>query len=218
MKNYFSEFLGTLFLSVIVLGSGVMGENLSPGNSALALLCNSLATGFGLYFLITTVSTFSFAHFNPVVSMVEFLNKKITRSQFIIFSILQIIGAIVGVFIVHAMFDQNIVQVGIKNRAQINLYFSEIIATFGLVFVILILAQKRSELIAVNVASYIAAAYWFTSSTSFANPAITIARTFTTSFGGMASDGLGFYLFAQFFGGVIALVAAKAIYAKNEED
>ena len=180
ISKYISEFLGTGFLFCAVVGSGIMAENLTNDNSII-LLINAIVTFFALYFLITAFESFS-NQFNPVVSFVLFLNKEISLKIFCIFSLLQTFGAITGVMIANIMFGMDIIEFSEKNRFGSNIFLSEIIASFGLVFFILISNKAK---IALVVASYIGAAYWFTSSTSFANPAGTIGRMFSNSFAGI---------------------------------
>ena len=180
ISKYISEFLGTGFLFCAVVGSGIMAENLSNDNSII-LLVNAVITFFALYFLITAFESFS-NQFNPVVSFVLFLKKEISLKIFFIFSLLQIFGAITGVLIANIMFGMEIIELSEKTRSGSNIFMSEIVATFGLVFFILI---SNKEKLALVVASYIGAAYWFTSSTSFANPAGTIGRMFSNSFAGI---------------------------------
>ena len=173
-KKIFSEFLGTAALVGVVVGSGIMAENLASGNIALALLANALATFWGLYFLITCLGQFS-AHFNPAVSLIFFIKKDLDSKTFIYFIIFQTLGAICGALLANAMFDLDIFQISEKLRTGSNLWLSEGVATAGLILIILLSPKEKT---AIMVASYIGAAYWFTSSTSFANPAVTIGRVF----------------------------------------
>jgi len=214
MKRYVSEFLGTAFLLAIVVGSGIMGQSLSSGNEAIALLANSLATGAGLFVLIQCLGPISGAHFNPVVSLVEFFWGRLKRNDLIIFWIMQISGAGVGVVATHLMFSLPIVQVAEKHREGINLAFSEFVATFGLITVIALSGKKQVEKTPVAVAAYIMSAYWFTSSTSFANPAVTIARSLTNSFCGIAPAGITAFIAAQFLGAITAYFLLRKVDAK----
>ena len=210
ISKYISEFLGTAFLFCAVVGSGIMAENLSNDNSII-LLINAIVTFFALYFLITAFESFS-NQFNPVVSFVLFLNKEISLKIFCIFSLLQTFGAITGVMIANIMFDMNIIEFSEKNRFGSNIFLSEIIASFGLVFFILI---SNKEKIALVVASYIGAAYWFTSSTSFANPAGTIGRMFSNSFAGINPENVLNFCIAQIIGGILAFLIYRYFFKTN---
>ena len=204
ISKYISEFLGTGFLFCAVVGSGIMAENLSNDNSII-LLVNAVITFFALYFLITAFESFS-NQFNPVVSFVLFLKKEISLKIFFIFSLLQIFGAITGVLIANIMFGMEIIELSEKTRSGSNIFMSEIVATFGLVFFILI---SNKEKLALVVASYIGAAYWFTSSTSFANPAGTIGRMFSNSFAGINPENVLYFCIAQIFGSILAFIVYR---------
>jgi glycerol uptake facilitator-like aquaporin len=210
MKKYISEFLGTAFLFCAVVGSGIMGQNLTTDES-MVLLVNAIVTFFALYFLITAFESFS-NHFNPVVSFVFFLNKEISFNAFVSFVILQIAGAIIGVLIANIMFGYEIIEFSDKARVGSNIFISEIIATFGLVFFILI---SNKEKVALVVASYIGAAYWFTSSTSFANPAGTIGRMFSDSFAGISPEKVIAFCIAQLIGALLAFLIYKYYFRTN---
>ncbi len=210
ISKYISEFLGTGFLFCAVVGSGIMAENLSNDNSII-LLINAIVTFFALYFLITAFESFS-NQFNPVVSFVLFLNKEISLKIFCIFSLLQTFGAITGVMIANIMFDMNIIEFSEKNRFGSNIFLSEIIASFGLVFFILISNKAKIPLV---VASYIGAAYWFTSSTSFANPAGTIGRMFSNSFAGINPENVLYFCIAQIIGGIFAFLIYRYFFKTN---
>ncbi|PIP91584.1 MAG: aquaporin family protein [Bdellovibrionales bacterium CG12_big_fil_rev_8_21_14_0_65_38_15] len=212
MKTKFlSEFLGTAFLLMIIVGSGIMGENLANGNSAIALLANSLATGFGLFVLIQCLGSLSGAHFNPVVSFVERLWGRMTTNEMFLYWIAQISGAITGVLLTHIMFNQDILQIAQKSRNETHLWISEIIATFGLISVIALAGKKHVEFAPLTIASYIAAAYWFTSSTSFANPAVSIARSLTDTFCGIAPAGVSMFIVAQFCGALMCYFLLRKV-------
>ena len=204
-KRLLAEFLGTAGLLMVVVGSGIMGETLSQGNAALALLANSLATGAGLYALIQTFGPISGAHFNPMVSLVERLWKRLSMQGFVLYMVAQIFGAVVGVWATHAMFGQSIFQLSAHDRGDMRLLFSEIIATFGLVTVIALSGKRNVESTPSAVALYITAAYWCTSSTSFANPAVTIARSLTNTFSGILWVCVPGFVVAQFAGALIGL-------------
>lgn len=199
-----SEFLGTAFLLMVVVGSGIMGETLAQGNVAIALLANSIATGAGLFVLIQNIGPISGAHFNPVVSSLEALWGRLDKRALGFYWLAQVLGAIAGVLVTHAMFGQAIFQVSEKARLGLNLGISEFVATFGLICTIALAGRKHVEFAPIAVAAYITSAYWFTSSTSFANPAVTIARTLTNTFCGIEPHGAPMFVVAQAIGGLTA--------------
>ncbi len=208
-QNYLAEFLGTLLLVCTVIGSGIMAENLAQGNDAIALLGNTIATGAILYVIITIFGPLSGAHFNPVVSLIMCLLKEMTPSQALIYSITQIAGGLCGMVLAHLMFEVDLWQLSQNARTGGAQYASEIIATAGLLLTILIGRTSRPDAVPSLVAFYITAAYWFTSSTSFANPAVTIARTFTDSFSGIAITDTPYFIIAQIIGAIAALLLAR---------
>ncbi len=195
-----AEFLGTAFLLMIVVGSGIMGESLAQGNTAIALLANSVATGAGLFVLIQTLGPISGAHFNPVVSLVERFWGRLTTRDLGGYVAAQIAGAVFGVILAHAMFSLPLLQVASRSREGSALLVSEGVATFGLIAVIALAGKKRVEWAPLAIAAFITSAYWFTSSTSFANPAVTIARSLTDTFCGIAPGGVGGFISAQLVG------------------
>ena len=203
MKAYLSEYLGTTFLLMIVVGSGIMGQSLSD-NDSITLLANTIATGAGLIVLIWTFGKISGAHFNPAVSVVMFANGELSSRNFILYGLLQVSGAISGTLLANYMFGLDTFQVSVNSRSGLNLYISEVVATFGLLLVILRVRTVRSELVAPAVGLYITSAYWFTSSTSFANPAVTIGRMFTDTFTGIDPGNALFFITAQFIGAFLA--------------
>lgn len=209
MRSFVSEFLGTLFLVATVVGSGIMADNLSMGNHAVALLANAISTGAILYVLIIIFSELSGAHFNPVVSLIMFIMKKISLSDFLLYVFFQIIGGVFGAFLAHFMFEMSIIQLSTNVRTGSSQYFSEVIAAFGLVLTILLGLKYKRESVATLVALYITAAYWFTSSTSFANPAVTIARTFTDTFSGIQNSDTVPFIMAQILGGLMAYLVFR---------
>ena len=211
MRSFVSEFLGTLFLVATVVGSGIMADNLSMGNHAVALLANAISTGAILYVLIIIFSELSGAHFNPVVSLIMFIMKKISLSDFLLYVFFQIIGGVLGTFLAHFMFEMSIIQLSKNVRTGSSLYFSEVIAAFGLVLTILLGLKYKRESVATLVALYITAAYWFTSSTSFANPAVTIARTFTDTFSGIQNSDTVPFIMAQILGGLMAYMVFRCL-------
>ena len=209
MRAFVCEFLGTLFLVATVVGSGIMAENLSMGNHAVSLLANAIATGAILYVLITIFSEISGAHFNPVVSLIMFTMKKLSFFEFLAYISVQIIGGILGTFLAHFMFEISIIQLSTNVRTGYSQYFSEVIAAFGLLLTILLGTKQKSGSVATLVAFYITAAYWFTSSTSFANPAVTIARTLTDTFSGIQYGDTIPFIMAQIIGGLLAYLLFK---------
>lgn len=210
-KRLFSEFLGTAFLLIVVVGSGIMGETLAQGNAAVALLANSLATGVGLFVLIQSLGPISGAHFNPVVSLVEVLWGRLDRKDLLPYWVVQFVGAFVGVFVTHLMFAQVVFQISTKTRLGMNLGISEFVATFGLICTIALAGRKHVEFAPVSIAAYITGAYWFTSSTSFANPAVTLARAFTNTFCGIAPSGVVVFVIAQIVGGFSAFLLMRSL-------
>lgn len=204
MVKYLSEFIGTFFLLVIVVGSGIMGEQLSNGNVAIALLANSIATGCGLFAIINVFGAVSGAHFNPLVTIIDFFSKKMTATETGKYILAQLSGAITGVIATHIMFSHELIILSVKNRTQLPLFFSEFIATFGLILVIRFTAHFNKSNVALCVGAYIASAYWFTSSTSFANPVVTIARSFTNTFSGIHYSGILGFIVAQIIGATLA--------------
>ena len=210
-SKYFSEFLGTAFLFCTVVGSGIMGQNLSS-NDSLTLLANTLATVFALYFLITVFGDHS-SHFNPVVSMVMLVRKEITTQVCTVFIILQISGAILGVMLANYIFELDPVYFSEKPRSGTHLFVSEILATFGLLMVILLSSKEK---VALTVAAYIGAAYWFTSSTSFANPAGTIGRSFSNTFAGISTHDILHFCVAQIIGAFLALIVYRAFFESQK--
>ena len=213
-KKYFIEFLGTSILLATVIGSGIMGEMLSDGNDAIALLANTIATGAILYVLITMFGAISGAHFNPAVSLVFLIRREIGFNIFILYIVAQVLGGLLGMLIAHFMFDIDLIQYSSKIRSGPSLWFSEFIAAFGLILTILFTIKENIKSVASSVGLYITAAYWFTASTSFANPAVTIARTFTDTFSGIHYSGATYFIIAQCFGALLALSIYNAIYKK----
>ena len=194
-----AEGVGTAFLLAVVIGSGIMGERLAGGNVAIALLANSLATGCGLAVLIMTMGPTSGAHFNPAVSLVAALEGMLEWRHLVPYIGVQICGAFIGVASAHLMFAEPIFSVSQKVRTGPPQWLAELIATFGLMIAILACAHRKSSTatVAAMVATYITAAYWFTSSTSFANPAVTLARAASTTFAGIRPDDLWGFVAAQ---------------------
>lgn len=206
-----AEFLGTAFLLATVVGSGIMAERLAEGNVALALLGNTLATGAILVVLITMLAPISGAHFNPAVTAAFLVKRDIDTAEAAGYVLVQVSGAIVGVLVAHAMFDLSLIQVSTKPRSGLAQGFSEWVATFGLVTTILLTLRAKPEAVAASVGLYIAAAYWFTASTSFANPAVTIARAFSDTFSGIDPKHVPLFVGAQVVGALSALVAVRVL-------
>ena len=211
-----AEGLGTLGLVCTVVGSGIMAEALSAGNDGIALLGNTIATGAILVVLITLFGPVSGAHFNPVVTMVMALKKQLPKSEAAIYIIVQILGGIAGTWLAHLIFDVPVLQLSDNARSGLPQYGSEIVATFGLLLTILIASRHRPDSIAMLVGLYITAAYWFTSSTSFANPAVTIARSLTDSFSGIAYSDVPFFIIAQIIGALLAMIMASQILSSSD--
>ena len=211
VRRAWAEFLGTAFLLAAVVGSGIMGERLSGGSAAITLLANSLATGFALIALIIAFAPRSGAHFNPVVTLALAWRGEFPRGEIAAYLIAQIFGALAGVLAAHAMFDLPLLQASGTTRTSAAQWWSEAVATFGLVFVVLSCVRKQAWAAPWAVGSYIAAAYWFTASTSFANPAVTIARSFTDTFAGIRPhDGPAFIVF-QLVGAALAVAVDRSI-------
>lgn len=208
-----AEFTGTAILLATVVGSGIMGVNLSQGNNAVALLANAAATAGILYVLISTLGPISGAHFNPAVSLVMRINGELNNRELLLYFVAQLLGALLGVLLAHAMFEQTLIQPGTRVRTGLAQYLSEATATFGLLTTILFAAKQKSTQIPALVASYIFAAYWFTSSTSFANPAVTIARALTQSFAGIRPDDVAGFIAAQLIGAGVAYLFFRFVFA-----
>ena len=206
-----AEALGTALLLAIVVGSGIMGDALSD-DDAIALLGNTLATGAGLVVLIFIFGPVSGAHFNPAVTFAFFLRKEIPARDAALYLAAQLIGAVAGVFLAHAMFDLEILQTSVKARAGIGQALGEATATFGLVLTILGCARFRPDRVAVAVGLFITAGYWFTSSTSFANPAVTVARMLTDTFAGVRPADAPAFIAAQLAAAALATGAAHSLF------
>jgi glycerol uptake facilitator-like aquaporin len=211
-----AEAIGTAMLLMIVVGSGIMGERLAQGNAAIALLANSMATGAGLYTLIIIFGPISGAHFNPVVSAVSVWQGNLTLSRGAVYALAQISGALAGVIAAHAMFGLPIVQVSAHVRSTFGEGFGEVIATFGLILTIALTSRFRAEAIPTAVAAYITGAYWFTSSTSFANPAVTLARALTDTFAGIAPQSIVLFVAGQLIGATSATLLSRWLLSGNQ--
>lgn len=205
-----AEAIGTFFLLVAVIGSGIMAENLTQ-DIALALLANALATGAALVVLITTLGPVSGAHFNPAVSLVMLLRGELKANETAVYVICQIGAGLLAVIATHVMFEQNLIQISSMSRTGLSQYASEFLATFGLVFFILLGVKHNAGAVPWIVGLYITGAYWFTSSTSFANPAVTIARSFTDTFSGISPSHAPLFIVMQILGAIAAWLVAKPL-------
>ena len=205
-RRLLAEGLGTALLLAIVIGSGVMGERLASGNVAIALLGNTVATGAGLVVLITIFGPLSGAHFNPVVSLMFAVRRELSWSNAFAYIVLQVIGAILGVWLAHAMFSEPVLQVSTKLREGWSQGLAEGVATFGLIATILGSLRFRAEATPFMVGLYITSAYWFTASTSFANPAVTVARSLSNTFAGIAPASVPLFIICQVGGAAVGAV------------
>jgi glycerol uptake facilitator-like aquaporin len=215
MKKIFAEFLGTALLVAIVIGSGIMATNLSQ-DIGVELLINTVSTVFGLYVLIQILAPISGANFNPIVTMIDLIQNRITFVGFIQYAVAQILGAITGAALANSMYSHPLFETATKVRSGGNLYIGEIIATAGLIVIINLMGfQEKQSLIPVVVASWIGSAYFFTSSTSFANPAVTIGRAFSDSFAGIAPGCVTKFIAAQILGALLGLGLTKVLTHDN---
>lgn len=211
IARLFAEALGTFFLFATVMGAGIMADNLAGGNVAVALIGTTLPIGAILYVIIVMFGPVSGAHFNPAVTLVFRLRGEIESSAAIAYVATQIVSGILAAFAVHLMFDLPLVQLATVPRTGVGQWAGEGVATFGLILTILATLRARPEAIPTSVALYIFAACWFTSSTSFANPAITIARSFTDTFTGIAPADIPGFVIAQIAGALLAMGAARVL-------
>jgi len=211
-RKYVAEGLGTAILLAVVVGSGIMAERLAGGNVAIALLANTIATGAGLIALILMFGTISGAHFNPVVTMSEAWQKNMPASEVLPYIIVQVIGAYAGVAAAHMMFGEQLFFASEHIRTGPSQWWSEFVATFGLIGVIIGCSRSKPSLTPFAVAAYITAAYWFTSSTSFANPAVTLARAASDTFAGIRPADVPGFILAQIFGGSAATLLFCWLY------
>ncbi len=206
LRKLFAEGLGTLFLLATVVGSGIMAERLADGNVAIALLGNTLPTGAILVVLITVFGPISGAHFNPAVTLSFLMRRDIDAQTAMFYVVVQVVAAILGVLVAHAMFDHRLFDPSTTQRTGMGQWTGEFVATFGLIATILGCLKARPDFVPVAVGLYITAAYWFTSSTSFANPAVTVARAFSDTFAGIAPADVGAFVLVQLVASVIATV------------
>ena len=217
-KKALAEFGGTGLLVAVVVGSGIMGSGLSAGNVGVALLINAVSTALSLALLIHILGPVSGAHFNPAVSFIQWLGRSISGVQFAVYAVAQIAGAIVGAVLANLMFNLPALSLGTQPRATPGALLAEVVATAGLIIVIGVLsARKQGNLIPVSVAAFIGSAYFFTSSTSFANPAVTVGRIFTNTFAGIAPDSVLPFIGAQMLGGLVGLGLVHAVVRAGVE-
>ncbi len=216
VRRLLAEAVGSFFLFATVVGSGIMAERLAGGNVAVALLGNTLATGAMLFVLITMLGPISGAHFNPAVSLVAWLRKELAGGELAGFIAIQLVGGVAGVWTAHLMFDLPVLQFSTRARSGMCQWTGEFIATFGLVLTILGTLRMRPAWVPASVALYITAAYWFTSSTSFANPAITLARSLSNSFAGIAPVDVPGFIAAQILGALAGHGLAKALFPEPD--
>jgi glycerol uptake facilitator-like aquaporin len=211
-----AEFIGTAFLVAAVVGSGVMGERLAGGNVAIALLANTIATGAALVALILAFGCVSGAHFNPVVTLAEVIEGKLSRNEAAAYVAVQIVGGIFGAVVAHLMFGLSFISLSLHARPGWSLAVSEFVATFGLLSVILGCSRERASAVPFAVGAYITAAYWFTASTSFANPAVTIARSLSNTFSGIRPADIPLFIVAQVAGGLTATFLLRSLNRKTD--
>jgi glycerol uptake facilitator-like aquaporin len=212
-----AEGIGAFFLFVTVIGSGIMAEHLSAGNDAIALLGNTVSTGAMLFVLITILGPISGAHMNPAVSLVAASRGELQWSEAAAYIVAQLAFGILGAWAAHLMFDLPTLQLSVKARTGVGQWTGEAIATFGLILTILGTVRFRPDWVAPAVALYITAAYWFTSSTSFANPAITVARSLSDTFAGIAPHDAPQFIIAQLVGAATAALAAKLLFPPPDQ-
>lgn len=214
-RRLVAEVLGTAFLLMAVVGSGIMAVKLTGGNAGLALLCNALATGAALYVLITIFGSVSGAHFNPAVTAVMWSRGEIGLPMALSYIAVQFVGAIFGVLIAHAMFELPLLQSSTTARTGVAQWLAEFVATFGLILTIIGAVRYRPESVATAVALYIVSAYWFTASTSFANPAVTVARALTDTFAGIAPADVVAFILSQLAAAFAASTIAAWLFADS---
>jgi glycerol uptake facilitator-like aquaporin len=213
-RRLLAEALGTSLLLAVVVGSGIMGEQLAGGNDAIALLANALATGAGLFVLITVFGPISGAHFNPAVTLAFALRREIGIGMAAAYAGVQIGGGVLGVWAAHAMFGEPILQLSTKLRDGPAQAWSEVVATFGLILTIFGTLRFRPEATPMAVGLYITAAYWFTASTSFANPAVTVARSLSDTVAGIAPSSAPVFIAAQIVGALAAAMASRWLFVR----
>lgn len=211
-----AEFIGSAFLLATIIGSGIMAERLAGGNAAIALLGNTLPTGAMLAVIVTMFAPISGAHFNPAVTLAFVLRREMTVSLALLYAIAQLAGAITGVFAAHLMFEMPIIEYSAKQRAGPGQFFSEFVATFGLLLTIIATRKSRPDFVPIAVGLFVTAGYWFTASTSFANPAVTIARTLSDSFAGIRAADAPLFVAGQIIGVLVSLQVCNWLLAEPE--
>jgi glycerol uptake facilitator-like aquaporin len=213
-RRLIAESVGTAFLLVAIVGSGIMAEGLSGGNEALALLCNSAATGAILVVLISVFGQVSGAHLNPAVTLSFAVRREIGAVLAVGYVLAQVIGGVLGTLIAHVMFNENLLQISTKARVGTGPWFAEALATFGLIVTIFGTQRWKADMVPVTVGLYIASAYWFTASTSFANPAVTLARTITNTFAGIQPSHAPAFIVAQLVGALAGALFCRFIFVQ----
>lgn len=212
-----AEAIGTFILLAAIVGSGIMGDTLSDGNDGVALLANSVATGAILVVLILSLGPISGAHFNPAVTFAFWLNGKIGLMRGLLFIGVQVVSAILGVIVAHLMFDLDPITLGTHTRTGMGNWIGEAIASFALVFTIFACVRTRPDVVPYAVGLVIVAGYWYTASTSFANPAVTLARSFTDSFASIRPEDVPHFVFLQFVFAAIAVLVAVFLYPQEDD-
>ena len=216
-RRLMAEGLGTALLVGAVIGSGIMAAKLSGGNDALALLCNTLATGAILVVIITIFATVSGAHFNPVVSLVMAIRGELSRRDAVAYILVQVAGGCLGALLAHLMFGLDPLQLSTTERTGLPQWLAEFVATFGLLITILGCVRFKPDAVAFAVGLYITSAYWFTASTSFANPAVTIARSLSDTFAGIAPSDAPAFIIAQILGALAAAALGGWLFARGRK-
>ena len=217
LKRTLAEFLGTMLLLVAIVGSGIMAEDLSGGITGLAHLANAITIGAMLYVLLTVFGTVSGAHFNPLVSAAMALSVRLQARDAVLYAVAQVLGAILGVWLAHIMFNQPVFQLSEKLRWGMGQWVAEAVATFGLLLTLFGALRGNPDNLPAVVSLYVAAAYWFTSSASMANPAITIARSLTSSFAGIAPSSIALLIIAQLIGAILAMLVLNFLFTEEPD-
>jgi glycerol uptake facilitator-like aquaporin len=217
-RRLLAEALGTFILVMAVVGSGIMAEQLAGGNVAIALLCNTIATGAGLFVIITIFAPISGAHFNPAVSLVMASRSELSWQETLAYIVVQIVGGCLGAIVAHLMFGLDLLQLASKARHGVGQWAGEFIATFGLIATILGCVRFKPKAVATAVGLYITSAYWFTASTSFANPAVAVARAFSNTFAGIRPLDVPAFILAELAGALLALALAGWLLADPQSE
>ena len=212
-RRLVAELIGTALLVAVVVGSGIMGERLAGGNEAIALLGNTVATGAALVVLILIFGPVSGAHFNPVVSLSFTLQSKLSWGECLVYTAVQIVGGIAGTMLAHIMFNLPLIEFSTHERTGIGMWTGEIVASFGLLGTIIGCLRSKPDAVPYAVGLFITAGYWFTSSTSFANPAVTVARALTNTFSGIRPEDVSAFIAAQVIGAILATAIFRWFYA-----